>query len=132
MNHLTPPCGSTCCPVLTTSTVCFFANDGDWTEHPAPNRARRYIANSDTCLFRLYKVPCGESTEMDRGPDEQIQFRAGATILGCRAPRWEWERPGARRILFIFDEADVIARPRAPHPEETYDACYRDNPQMWS
>ncbi len=102
-------------PVLTTATVCFFVNDGDWTEHPAPNRARKYTANSDTCLFRLYKVPCRESIAIDRGPDEQIQFRAGATILGRRAPGWEWETRRDRRLLFIFDEADVIARPHPRH-----------------
>lgn len=117
--------------VLTTATVCFFMNDGDWTEHFTSGTST-YIPNTDACLLRLYKVPCRESIARDLGPDEQIQFRAGATILGRRALGWEWERPGARRLLFVFDEADVLARPRPQRREESYDACYRDNPQMWS
>ena len=110
---------------LTTATVCFFMNDGPWTEHRAYRKTRKYTANSNACMLRLFKSPSARAGD---ACDEQIQFRAGATILGLRAPAWEWDR----RLLFVFDEADVIGRPRPQHREESYDPCYRDNPQMWS
>jgi hypothetical protein len=113
--------------VLTTATICFFMNDGDWTEHTSKGTCT-YNPNTDGCVLRLFKHPSARAGD---ACDEQIQFRAGATILGRRASGWEWERLGARRLLFIFDEADVIARLRQQRPEDTYDACYRDNPQMW-
>jgi hypothetical protein len=118
-------------PVLTTATVSFFANDGLWTEHQTC-AGTTYTANSNNCLLRLYSRPCPERIAMDLGPTEQIQFRVGASIVGRRAPGWEWERRDARRLLFIFDEADVVACPRPQRPEDAYDACFRDNPQMWS
>lgn len=114
--------------VLTTATTCFFMNDGEWTEHRMNKGRRKYTTNSDTCLLRLYQLPCRQSIAIDRGPDEQIQFRAGATIEARRAPGWEWEWPGARRLLLVFDEADVLGRPRPQSPDETYDACFRSLP----
>ena len=116
--------------VLTTATACYFTND-DWTEHRAYRGTRQYTANSNAALLRLYNVPCSQAISIDRGADQQILFRAGATIEGRRAPGWEWECPGARRLLFVFDEADVIGRPSPQCSENSYDACYRDAYSMF-
>lgn len=128
-NVTTDTCAAENDHVLTTATVCFFMNDGDWTEQQTSNATCTYSPNSNACVLRLFKHPSARAGD---ACDEQIQFRAGATILGRRAPGWEWETRRFRRLLFIFDEADVIARPHPQRPEESYDACYRDNPQMWS
>jgi len=114
---------------FTTATTCFFMNDGDWNEHRAYRKTRKYTANSDECMLRLFKSPYARPGDRC---DEQIQFRAGATIFCRRAFDWAWQTREDRRLLFVFDDADVIARPDPEWREDSYDACYQDNPQMWS
>jgi hypothetical protein len=102
-----------------------------FTKHRAYRGVRKYTAlNQATVgLYARPVFPC--STEYLRAvrPSERLMFRDGATVTTSE-PTGSWAE--MEPTLVIYDPADVIAHPRAEFPEESYDASFHDNPQMWS
>jgi hypothetical protein len=111
--------------VLSTATTFLLDMQG-FTRHRAYRGVRRWTANSNTAIVGLYPrpLPAEYSTAYLRSviPSEQIQFRPGATVTTRHATGpWAAMEP----TFVVFNESDVIARPRWQAPEDTYDAVYR-------
>jgi hypothetical protein len=128
-------------PVTTTSTTVlttaatFLLDMHQFIRHRAYRGRRVYTADVVRGGFArvgLYRrqLPADYSTEFLRAllPDEWIEFRAGTTVTTVRSLEpWTDMEP----TFVIFDEADVTGRPRVSS-DPGYDACFADNPQMWS